>query len=186
MSLDAWIDDLGRELAGAHPRRRPPLAALAAVAVVLAVVALVALRDAPAEREVPAATLTAVPEVAPEAILRRIYMGVSCPQPNRIECDRVGILADLQEDARSVVAEVGGRRVALDDPGWGGASRHTFAGFLQPAGLRGDGPLAVQPEPDGRWIGRPPVEARVSFTITRLDGTQVRTSDTIPLRAGWG
>jgi hypothetical protein len=90
-----------------------------------------------------------------------------------------------------VHATVAGRAVALDDPAWSGPSkrglRRMFAGFLQPAGLLGDGPLAVQVE-RGRyyWTGVHPADATVRLVITYADGSQRATKLRVSLSPGWG
>jgi hypothetical protein len=187
VSLDAWVDELGRELTGARRIRRPPV--LVMLALLAAAIAAFAAHRTADEREVPAQQPT-VTEVAPDTVLRRTYMAVACPEPNDVSCDRVGIYAEVKQPARAVTAQVGGRKAALDDPEYGADeprdARHTFAGFLQPAGLRGDGPLAVDLEPDGRWTGHSPVSARVTFVIEHVDGTLVRTTQRLALDAGFG
>ena len=65
--------------------------------------------------------------------------------------------------------------------------RRMFAGFLNHAGLRGPGPLAVQVENGhNRWTGVHAVSARVRLVITGSDGTQQATMLRVPLAAGWG
>jgi hypothetical protein len=118
-------------------------------------------------------------------------MGVACPEPNSIAYDRVGIAVWTRRPARSVTATVGGRSVVLDDREWGGPRRHglrrMFAGFLQPAGLRGPGPLAVRTEDgDDYFTGVHPVTARVWLTITLPNGSRVATSLPMGLSTGWG
>jgi hypothetical protein len=167
---------------------------LGAAAVLLAALAAgaAALGDG-GEREVTAdaPASTPVPAAAADAVLRRTYMGVSCPVPNDISCDRVGVYAEVRDAARAVTAELAGRTLALDDPDWSASADHGvrvgFAGFLQPAGLGGPGPLSVAAHaPGGRWEGDPAVEVPVTFTITREDGTRVQTTTPVPLSPGWG
>ncbi|MEX2195447.1 MAG: hypothetical protein WD844_09190 [Thermoleophilaceae bacterium] len=108
------------------------------------------------------------------------YMGVSCPAPNTIACDRVGLSVWLREPARRVDATIAGRPLALDDPQWSGplesGGRRIFAGFLQPAGLI-DGPLRVD---------RPPVIPDVRLRIRRHDGSVDTIETRVGLAPGWG
>jgi hypothetical protein len=184
MSLDDWIDELGHQLHAAHPRRRVPGAAIAAlVAIACAAAIAIAIPHPEAGDEVPARPPAATPpEVAPGTVLRRTYMGVACPKPNNLSCDRVGIYAELRRPARGVVAEIAGRRLPLDDPHWSSAPkaglRRAFAGFLRSAGLRRPGPL--------HFTATHETSVRVRFVLTRADGSQVQTSLTVGLSAGWG
>jgi hypothetical protein len=78
----------------------------------------------------------------------------------------------------------------LDDLQWSEPWRHGvkrgFSGFLQPAGLRGPGPLAVRTEhgPD-YFSGVHPVIAVVRVVITYADGSRVATSARSWLSPGW-
>jgi hypothetical protein len=151
-----------------------PLAAAFAIA---AVVAFGGARDGTDRRP-------ATERVPPGELLQRTYMGVSCPRPNSISCDRVGLAVWLREEASAVVAEIDGRRFRLDDPEWM-SWPNAFAGFLQPAGLR-DGELRV-PVASGRdrWLGYGHVSARVRLHVT--GGGRVRVTELdVPLHAGWG
>jgi len=79
--------------------------------------------------------------VAPGTVLSRSpYMGVSCPQPNAISCDRVGLAIWLKRPAISVAATIAGQPLELDwfgeEPRFASATPRTeFDGYLQPAGL---------------------------------------------------
>jgi hypothetical protein len=79
--------------------------------------------------------------VAPATVLSQgPYMGVDCPQPNAISCDRVGLAIRLRQPAVSVAATIAGQSLKLD---WFGEEprftsktpRTEFDGYLQPAGL---------------------------------------------------
>jgi hypothetical protein len=118
-------------------------------------------------------------------------MGVSCRQPNSIACDRVGLAVWTRHFERRVRATIGGRTFELDDSEWSGPSRHglrrMFAGFLNAAGLRGGGPLAVQVENGlNRFTGDPPVRAMVRLVITARDGSERVTMPRVDLMPGWG
>ena len=122
---------------------------------------------------------------------RGAYLGLACPQPNSIACDRVGLAVWLRRPARSVTATVGKRSWALDDRQWSGPRRHglrwMFAGFVQPAGMRAPGALSVRPE-DGAdlYTGRNGIAPRVRLVITLADGTRLATSFRAELAPGWG
>jgi hypothetical protein len=204
VSLDRWIDDLGGELRAAAtrlPARRllptfAPAAVLAAVAVVAAGAALAALRPwAGRERTAPAplaATPPRGPFADPATVLAQApYLGVSCPHPNRIACDRVGLAVWVKRPATSVIAWIAGRRIALAKQLWGphDAPRveSPFIGFLDNAGLSGSGPLAVaRGRPNARWLGDPPVRATVIVEVRAPDGRPRVTRLGVPLHPGWG
>jgi hypothetical protein len=174
----------------ARRRRRRRAAALGGAVLAIAVAGVAVLSSprgrTPARDGGPVA-------VAPGQVLAKggASMGVACPRPNSIACDRVGIAVETRRPARAVQATVAGRAVRLDDPEWSGRSRHGlrrwFAGFLQPAGLLGHGPLAVQVE-DGRyyWTGVHPAHATVRLVITYADGSQKATALRVSLSPGWG
>lgn len=119
-------------------------------------------------------------------------MGVACPVPNSIACDRVGLAVRLRRPARAVVAAIGDRRFKLDDPEWSGrlepGGRRGFAGFLRRAGLGAPGePLAVNPRrSDGRWLGSRPVVADVRLLIDRGARRRETVEIRVGLGAGWG
>ena len=173
--------------AEAHRRARRRRIALSIGAA--AVVAAAALWPGSHGADVPRPA--AVPAVPPRLVVKSAYMGVACRTPNGIGCDRVGLAIWTKHPARSVRATIGGRSFALGDAEWSGPARHglrrMFAGFLQPAGLSGGGPLAVRPDrPGQRWIGSESVSAPVHLVITRADGTRRATTLTIQLSPGWG
>lgn len=143
---------------------------------------------APLRRRLPIATGKPCPQsVRPEKLLRGApYMGVACPQPNSIACDRVGLGLRLRQPAERVTATIAGQRLTLrpgDNPQ---NPRSSWQGFLQPAGLL-DGPLTVTPD-RGRyfWRGEHPVYAPVRITVEREDGGIQTTSIRQWLAAGWG
>ncbi|MFL5782408.1 MAG: hypothetical protein ACJ760_13920 [Thermoleophilaceae bacterium] len=127
-----------------------------------------------------------------QAVLRASPdMGLACPVPNSIACDRVGVALATKRPARAVVVTIGDRSAVLDDQRWGGPRRNglqtAFGGFLQPAGLRGPGPLEVATEQgDDYYTGVLPVSAPMHITITRSDGSRVRTVVRVDLKPGWG
>ena len=108
---------------------------------------------------------------------------MSCRRPNSVACDRVGLAVWLRHPARGVEAEIDGRRFALDDEKWSSGAR-MFAGFLERAGLRGDGALGVGGA--ATWHGDPPVRARVRLWIRHEGGRPLTTTVRVPLHPGWG
>jgi hypothetical protein len=128
---------------------------------------------------------------ARELLARTPYMGVACFTPNSIACDRVGLAIALRRAAAGVTARIGRRTFVLDDGQLPGSRppqgvRRSFAGFLQPAGLRG-GLLRVQVENGrNRWTGVHPVHANVDLLVTYPDGRRARTSLPVRLSPGWG
>jgi hypothetical protein len=117
------------------------------------------------------------------------YLGVSCPGPNRIGCDTVGLAVWLAKPCRRLTAMVAGRSVSMAARrGYAGGPRGTyFEGFLHPAGLTSKGPLHVQPDgPGGYWEGRHPVRAVVRLTAHYGDGAAASRTVWLWLHAGWG
>ena len=144
-----------------------------------------------------------IPLVAPASVLSQgPYMGVACPQPNAIACDRVGLAIWLKRPAASVTAKIAGAPLKLD---WAGdrpprfAShdpRSEFDGFLQPAGLTTR--LHVRPSEPARsdplcgcvtgpvWYGENTPSPIVELEIHYPHGTRVLTRLRVGLAAGWG
>ena len=119
------------------------------------------------------------------------YMGVSCPEANSVSCDRVGLAVWLKEPAKTLVAEIEGRRLELVTPGEFVRGKGTgWEGHLQPAGLLDEGgPLAVEREPGqppDYWSGRTPIEAEIRLTATYADGRSASKTIRAPLHPGWG
>ncbi len=116
----------------------------------------------------------------PRPTVSRVYMGVSCPRPNSIRCDRVGLAVWLPGRTERLAASIAGRPLAMH--------RRTdhFEGFLRPAGLI-DGPLRVRPD-RGRyyWTGRHPVSAKVRLIVRYRGGRRARRTLRVGLAAGWG
>jgi hypothetical protein len=123
---------------------------------------------------------------ADDLLRRPPYLGVSCPVPNSIACDRVGIDLELRRPAETVHATIAGRRVVLQSRRAGPGLRTHWQGFLQPAGLL-DGALRVTPD-RGRhhWIGTRPVTASIHISVRRSDGTTEVARLRQRLAAGWG
>ena len=122
---------------------------------------------------------------ADQALRHKSYLGVACPTPNRVTCDRIGLYVQLARSAVGVRARIGDRSFALDDARQEGKD---FVGFLQPAGLGEPGPLeAVVPEPGRRrWIGVDPVSTMVTLQIERGSGALERTQERVAVMAGYG
>jgi hypothetical protein len=145
--------------------------------------------------------------VAPSRVLSQSpYLGVKCPIPNSIACDRVGLAVWLKQPAVTVTATIAGARVAL---GWFGDERllspgfghREFAGYLRPAGIvsrlhihpvkgsvvvteRGRTHVTISHQ---MWFGQ--TDARsplIRVTIHYADGQTVITQLRVGLSAGWG
>jgi hypothetical protein len=141
------------------------------------------------------ALLTAVPAAAaahpaggaPALPARAPYLGVACPQANSIRCDRLGLAVWLARPATAVSATIAGRPLRLHR-GWAaGHGARAWTGYLQPAGLLGDGPLRITPD-RGRffWQGSHPKRVRVVVRVRGPGGAmRVRSLD-VWLAAGWG
>jgi hypothetical protein len=119
------------------------------------------------------------------------YLGVACPGPNSLACDRVGLAVWLVRPAARVTASVAGLPVHMRIPAgfrptpYLGPRGGYWEGFLQPAGLKA-GPLRVQPEGGPlTWYGRPPVETSVRITAHYRDGSAT-TVVRAELHPGWG
>jgi hypothetical protein len=105
------------------------------------------------------------------------YLGISCPRPSRIACDRIGIDLVLRRQARSVAVTVAGRRLRLVTPGPvphdAGAVGRDWGGFLEDVGLGREG-SAFQIPPGGRspdrWGGQPPVYLPMRVAIVYPGG----------------
>jgi hypothetical protein len=178
------LDPLFAEARRRARRRRIALAAVA-VAVAAAVILWPGSHGSHAPRP------AAVPTVPAKLVVENSYLGVACPTPNRIGCDRVGLAIWTKRPFRSIRATIGDRSFALSDTEWSGHPRHglrrLFVGFLHPAGFWEKGPLAVRPDSrGGRFIGSTPVSAPVHLVITRADGSRRATTFTLSLSPGWG
>jgi hypothetical protein len=132
-----------------------------------------------------------IPTAEPAVVLaEEPHMGVSCPIPNSVACDRVGLGIELRTRAETATATIDGRPFRLDNRAWSdppvGGKHKRLAGFLQPAGLL-DGLLKVQPD-RGRyyWIGSHPVSARVRIVVDYGGGRKLQTTTMVGLHAGWG
>jgi hypothetical protein len=165
-----------------HPPGRREVRGLALAAIVAGVVGTVASLVADRGALPPLAG-----DVAPESVLaREPYMGVRCPGPGVIECDRVGLAVWLKRPARSVSATIAGRPLRLDDPHWSappyGGDRTMFAGFLERAGIRDR--LHVTQPGEHYWGIEPPAPV-VELRIAYADGRVTQTTLLIRLRPDW-
>jgi hypothetical protein len=139
----------------------------------------------------PAAWNSGQPILVPStsALAKQPYVGVSCPEPNSIACDRIGIGVWTRAPASSIDATIAGHTIRLDDESWTTGRGGVFvAGYLQVPGLLHDGPLAVKPDRSrDRWIGTgQSVETDLRLVFTGHDGLRRATTVRIQLAAGWG
>jgi hypothetical protein len=119
------------------------------------------------------------------SLRRAPYLGVRCPTPNSIACDRVGLAVWLRGPARRLTATIDGRRFVLRPPA---TRRGSWEGALRPAGLLCPGAaLHVIPD-DGplRWKGRRSVRAVVHLSAIEPGGAKAFADVAIDLHAGYG
>jgi len=118
-------------------------------------------------------------------------MGVACPVPNSIACDRVGLAVWLRRPAVAVTATIAGMTIHLHT-GPGNPAYRTnrpvragFGGYLHPAGLASKFHLTTTPgEP--LWFGERAPTPLVRFRIDYGDGDVVSTRKRVMIMAGWG
>jgi hypothetical protein len=130
-------------------------------------------------------TLRGCPAVAslPPGAVGQVTVGVACPVPNSVRCDRLGVGVKAPGPATLVTASVDGRLVTLNPPD---APGDLWQSYLYDAGLRREGgPLNTHAH-DGHWIGDPPVIIRVRVTVFRPDGSAGAVSETMDLHPGFG
>lgn len=112
------------------------------------------------------------------------FLGVSCPVPNSIACDRVGIGVHLRRAATLVTVQVAGRVVTLSPPT--DPPDDLWLGYLFNAGL-GHGLLRVDIPANSRlWFGSPEVYPRVRVTAFFPNGRAATRSTTVLLHPGFG
>ena len=120
-------------------------------------------------------------------VAKHFYMGVSCKEGNEIGCDGIAASVEVPSRPDFVVAIVAGNRIRMDRIANGGPRWPIYQGRLEVPGLLHDGPLAVQPKPNGKWLGQPQV--RVPVTIQAIYGGgryAERQFDDVTLGAGFG
>jgi len=169
-------------------RRRVAVATL--LGVITALAAVLVTRGAahkPRPSQPPVQSTHPVPTGAPSAVLaEEPYMGVACPIPNSIGCDRVGLSIRLRTRAYSASATIDGRALTLDNSQWSDPpvrGKHEFlGGFLQPAGLK-NGPLKITTDSSGYPRS---VTATVRLVVDYGGGREVQTTTAVGLHAGWG
>ena len=106
------------------------------------------------------------------------YLGIACRTPNGTTCGRIGVAVWLRRPARSVHAELLGKRVRLRAGGLGGKGPKYWQGFV-----RVDPRVLDLP---AHWAGvRPTRIIRLRLRIDRRSGV-VRGTVRVPLRPGWG
>jgi hypothetical protein len=130
--------------------------------------------------------------VAPHvAFWQAPYMGVACPIPNSIACDRIGLAVWLRRPAVAVTASIDGTTLRLwtgprSPSAWTSRPTNTgFTAYLQPAGLLTA--FHVTPQSGTSiWYGAPTPSPMVRFRIDYGHGHVVTTQRRVPLMAGWG
>jgi hypothetical protein len=120
-------------------------------------------------------------------VARHLYIGVSCREGNEIGCDGIAASVEVPSRPDFVVAIVAGHRIRMNRVGTGSRGPVIYQGRLEDPGLLHEGPLALQPQPNGKWLGTPPV--RVPVTIQAIYGAgryAERQFDDVTLGAGFG
>lgn len=113
------------------------------------------------------------------------YLGVTCPTPNSVACDQVGLYLSTRQAPNRVIATVAGHEFELGRERHGG--RAAYEGFLSAPGLLHRGPLAVEASADDRWVGNPPVEVSVELrAVFEDEAAGPPTRIDVPLSAGYG
>jgi hypothetical protein len=108
----------------------------------------------------------------------RIYVGVSCPEPNSIRCGRIGIAIWPNGSVDDLKAQIGPYAASLRESG------DHFEGFVTANDLSAE-PFAIHASDAGRWIGDPP--ARVDLRVTgSADGARIDVTFRADIAAGWG
>lgn len=112
------------------------------------------------------------------------FLGVACPVPNSIVCDRVGIGVHLRRAATLVTVQVAGRLVTLSPPT--DPPDDLWLGYLFDAGLR-HGALKLHiPANAHLWSGSPELYPRVRVTAFFPNGHAATRSATVLLHPGFG
>lgn len=112
------------------------------------------------------------------------FLGVSCPVPSSIACDRVGVGVHLRRAATLVMVRVAGRLVTLSPPM--DPSDDLWLGYLDDAGLK-HGALDVHvPAGVNFWSGSPEVYAPVRVTALFPNGHSATRTATVLLHPGFG
>lgn len=121
-------------------------------------------------------------------------LGISCPTPDDISCDEVGLIVQLKRPADRLAVAINGQPVAMQRPlhrvcapgAWANAPCGAFfQGYLRSAGLL-HGRLAVQPDHGPhRWIGRTPVYAQVDMRAFYRDGSTAVATRRMRLSPGF-
>lgn len=112
------------------------------------------------------------------------FLGVSCPVPNSIACDRVGIGVHLCRAATLVMVRVAGRLVTLSPPL--DPPDDLWLGYLFDSNLR-RGPLKVLTPANGHlWFGSPEVHPRVRVTAFFPNGRAATRRTSVRLHPGFG
>jgi hypothetical protein len=186
-----YVARLFGEAWGRQRRRRRTAAWLGLVLCAVAVLtyAVVRPRSAPAPPagiQEPAGTIAQSPSVV---FSQPPYMGVRCPVPNSIACDRIGLAIWLKRPAYSVRASIDGRPLAMDRFGdqliSAARPRTEFDGYLRPAGIVSNMHVRAVPG-TSTWLGDPTPFAAVWLLIDYGHSRYVTTHLQVPLMAGWG
>ncbi len=105
-----------------------------------------------------------------------------------IDCDGIALSVEVPSEPTLVYATVDGNRTKLKRIANGNGAIAVYQGRIQEPGLLHEGPLEVTPDDDGKWIGKDPVDFRMSLrAVYRDEGTYAEESfDEVPLHPGFG
>ena len=101
---------------------------------------------------------------------KHLFVGVSCSTGNEIGCDGIALSVEVPSEPDYVEANVDGYRTRLERVATGENADAYYQGRIQRPGLLHEGPLAVDPEPNGKWIGRKAVFFPMSLRAIYQDG----------------
>ncbi len=99
-----------------------------------------------------------------------VFLGVECPEPNTIDCDRIEIVLILDRRANRAAVSIAGHRERLE-PGEkterGGA--RWWDATIPEVGLR-EPPFSLETDWRGEWSGRPQVRVPVRLQVHYANG----------------
>jgi hypothetical protein len=176
---EAPADRAATDLQGSAARRRSVRHVSMAL---IAVAVLTGCGAAPVPATPPPAATPPPTGLPPSALP---FLGVACPRPNSITCDRVGIGVGLHAPtATAVTVWLAGRIIRLRPPA--DPPDDLWLGYLRDAGLR-QGALDVHlAQRERLWFGSPEVFVRVRVTAVFPNGTTRTLAADDLLHPGFG
>ena len=121
---------------------------------------------------------------------KHLYVGVSCATGNEIGCDSIRLSVEVPSEPEPdyLEANVDGYRAKLTRIATGESADAYYQGRIQCPGLLHEGPLAVKPEPNGKWIGSKPVYFPMSLRAIYQDNLEYseQSFERVRLNPGFG